>query len=141
MAIQRILLVEDEPDLRLALLVRLRAAGFQCESANNGKEALEHIAQQRPDLIVTDLLMGVMDGYELVRYLKASRETASIPVVVMTALPEHSRVARADELQGVHLLERPFEARELIVMIRALLALQTEGGPGDARTQDDPRRG
>lgn len=138
---EHILLVEDEPDLQLALLVRLRAAGFQCESAGNGKEALERLAQHRPDLIVTDLLMSVMDGYDLVRHLKTNHATASIPIIVMTALPEQSRAARADELQGAYVLERPFEARELVAMIRALLALPTEGGPGDVRTQQDPCRG
>lgn len=137
----RILLVEDEPDLRLAMRVRLGAAGFDCETACNGKEGLEQIAKRRPDLIVTDLLMSVMDGYDFVRRLKADSETATIPLLVITALPEHARAARAEELRGVHVLERPFELTDIVSMIRALLERSTQGGPLDARSKDDPRRG
>ena len=84
----RILLVEDEADLRLALSVRLRAAGFQCDTASHGKEGLERVAASAPDLIIMDLLMPVMNGYEMVHHLKADPKTASIPVVVVTALHE-----------------------------------------------------
>jgi CheY-like chemotaxis protein len=113
--------VEDEADLRLGLSVRLSASGFACETACNGKEGLERLAKRRPDLIIADLLMPVMDGYELVRRLKQDPQTRAIPVLVITALPERSRAARAGELNGVRVLQKPFEARELLVTVRALL--------------------
>lgn len=117
----RILLVEDEADLRLALSVRLRAAGFQCDTAGHGKEGLERVAASPPDLIVMDLLMPVMNGYEMVHHLRADPKTASIPVLVVTALHERSRDSRALELRGLAILEKPFDFHELLVMVRALM--------------------
>ena len=121
---QHILLVEDEADLRLGLSVRLSASGFHCETACNGKEGLEEVARHRPDLIIADLLMPVMDGFEMVHRLKASPQTSAIPILIITALPERSRAPRADELRGIRILQKPFEARELLVTVRALLATQ-----------------
>lgn len=140
---ERILLVEDEPDLRLALSVRLRAAGFHCETANNGKEGLEQAAQRRPDLIIANLFMPVMDGHEMVRHLRADPNTASIPIVVITAFPEHSRDAQAAQLLllGVRILQRPFEAQGLLTIVRTLLTPPISGGPDHAGTEEDPHRG
>jgi DNA-binding response OmpR family regulator len=132
---QHILLVEDEADLRLGLSVRLSASGFSCETACNGREGLEHVAKRRPDLIIVDLLMPVMDGFEMVRRLKATPQMSSIPLLVITALPERSRAPRAEELRGIRILQKPFEARELLVAVRALLATSgsslPDGSPRD----------
>ena len=117
-----ILLVEDEEDLRLGLSVRLIASGFQCDTACDGKEGVEKVAQHRPDLIIADLLMPVMDGYQMIQSLKANPHTSSIPILVITALPERSRAPRAAELAGIRILQKPFEARELLVTIHALLS-------------------
>ena len=119
---QHILLVEDEADLRLGLSVRLSASGFSCETACNGKEGLDQAVHRRPDLIIADLLMPVMDGFEMMRRLKVNPQTSSIPLLIITALPERSRAPRADELRGVAILQKPFEAQALLVAVRALLA-------------------
>ena len=117
-----ILLVEDEEDLRLGLSVRLSAAGFQCETARDGKEGLEKVALRRPDLIIADLLMPVMDGYQMIQSLKANPHTSAIPILVITALPERSRSPRAAELAGIRILQKPFDGRELLVIVRSLLS-------------------
>ena len=122
-----LLLVEDEADLRLGLSVRLTADGFSCETACNGKEGLEQIARRRPDLVIADLLMPVMDGFEFVRRLKHDPATRGIPVLIITALPERSRAGRAGEIAGVRVLQKPFEARELLVIVRALLGVPDSG--------------
>ena len=117
-----VLLVDDEPDLRTVLSIRLKASGFECETVSNGKEALVRVAQRQPNLIIADLLMPVMDGYELVRRLKSQPATASIPVIVISALPERARQRRAQELTCAHVMQKPFEAHELLETIRRLLA-------------------
>lgn len=117
----RILVVEDEPELRHAITVRLTAAGFACDTAGNGNEGLARVEQQRPDLIIADLVMPEMDGQEMVRRLQEQAATASIPVIVLTALPEHARVRWAKELARARVLEKPFDSTMLLTTVRELL--------------------
>src|SRR3954453_17102387 len=81
----RILLVEDAPFLRYAFGRLLRMHGFEVKEANDGREALACVPKFRPQLVVTDLMMPGMDGIELIRRLRADPETASLPVVAITA--------------------------------------------------------
>ena len=133
-----ILLVEDEADLRLAVSVRLQSAGFRCETACHGKDGLEKVARHRPDLIIVDLLMPVMDGYELIRILRADPNTTDIPIVVLTALPDRALAPRRAELRDVPVLQKPFDAKELLDTIRSLL---TTGGLRHGGPETDPHRG
>ncbi len=124
---RRILLLDDEPDLLRALSVRFRAAGFTCETASNGREGLASVARGVPDLIVTDLIMPDVDGYELVRRLRADAATASVPIVVMSAMPKHELATQAKDLAVSCIMHKPFEFEELLSITRELLA-QTPGG-------------
>src|SRR5512135_705380 len=81
----RVLLVEDAPFLRYAFGRLLRLHGFDVMEANDGREALACVSKFRPQLIVTDLMMPVMDGVELIERLRADPETADVPVVAITA--------------------------------------------------------
>src|SRR5437588_1709744 len=81
----RVLLVEDAPFLRYAFGRLLRMHGFEVMEANDGREALECVGAFRPQLVVTDLMMPVMDGVELIERLRANPETADVPVVAITA--------------------------------------------------------
>jgi len=132
MASPSILLIDDEPELLYALSVRLIAAGFSCDTAGNGKIGLERIEQHRPDIVVADLLMPVMDGFELVRRLKADVSTASIPVIVLTAVPARALEPRAQELRGVaQVMYKPFDSSELVTSVRQVLAQPSVGGSRD----------
>ena len=122
----RILLVDDEPDLLHALSLRLTAAGLTCDTAPNGKTALEKLQQGLPDLIIADLLMPEMDGFQFLRQLKADARTAAIPVIVLTAIPKFGLAARGESLEAVRVLHKPFEFDELLSITRALLP--TPGG-------------
>ncbi len=123
----RILIVEDEPQLLQAITIRLTAAGFSCETASNGREALQKLEGWVPDLIIADLLMPVMDGYTLVKQLKSEARTAAVPIIVLTAVPDHALAHRAEELKGTCVLRKPFETQELLATLRAMLAA-TPGG-------------
>ena len=125
----RVLIVEDDPELLHALLVRLTAVGLTCETAVNGKEGLEKISQTLPDLIVADLVMPEMDGYEMVYRVQLQNRTAAIPVIVLTAVPEHALDQRITRLKVDKILHKPFDSEELVVTIRELLARPIPGGP------------
>src|SRR5207237_10363947 len=89
-----ILTVDDEPDVLFLLRVIFERAGHRVMEAPHGQAALEAIQEQRPDVIVTDLMMPVMDGRELLETLKADPRTASIPGLMLTANP-HGALAAA----------------------------------------------
>ncbi len=124
----RLLLVDDEPELLHALSVRLTAAGFVCETASNGREAFERMAKQLPDLIIVDLLMPEVSGYEVCRRLKADERTADIPVIVLTAVPERTVASTAEWLDASSVLHKPFDSAILLSTVRSLLQIPpTEG--------------
>lgn len=127
---QRVLLVEDEPELLQALSVRLTASGFTCRLASNGREGLTMAQEWRPQLVIADLIMPDMDGYTLIQRLRQHPETASIPIVVLTAVPAFAREPRSAELRGVHVIQKPFDSIQLLLTARELLGQNaSSGGP------------
>ena len=118
--LSRVLLVEDAPFLRYAFGRLLRLHGYEVMEANNGLEALESISQFRPQLVVTDLMMPVMDGVELIRRLRANPETADLPVVAITADGTSHAEARAREAGAVDFITKPIDLPGLLERLRAL---------------------
>ena len=119
---KRLLVVDDEPNLLRAVEACLRAEGFEVTTARSGKEALVRIAQTIPDLIVSDIRMPVMDGYQLAQQLRASSRTALVPVIFLTAKDE-----TADRIEGFRTgvdayLTKPFEPDQLVAVIRSILS-------------------
>lgn len=119
--VKRLLVVDDEPNLLRAVAAVLRGEGFEVAAARNGKEALVLIAQNLPDLIVSDVRMPGMDGYALARRLRSSPHSAMIPIVFLTARDE-----TGDRIEGFRsgvdvYLTKPFEPDELIAVINNIL--------------------
>jgi two-component system, OmpR family, alkaline phosphatase synthesis response regulator PhoP len=108
-----ILTVDDEPDVLFLLRVIFERAGHRVMEAQNGGVALEAIQQQKPDVIVTDLMMPVMDGREFVENLKRDPETASIPIIMLTANPNGA--VGADVV-----MRKPFSNSEIVEQVEAL---------------------
>jgi DNA-binding NarL/FixJ family response regulator len=113
--------VDDEPNLLQAVAAVLRGEGFEVSTARNGREALVSVAQNLPDLIVSDVRMPGLDGYTLVRRLRAAPHSAIVPVVFLTAKDEAS-----DRIEGFRsgvdaYLTKPFEPDELVAVIRNIL--------------------
>ena len=123
----KILVVDDEPELLQALRVRLASEGFACETASNGREALERIKAQRPDLIILDLIMPEVSGYEVCRQLQDDPQTAHLPVIVLTAVPQRAIVQTA-ELGAATILHKPFDTAILLATVRHLLKLPSSPG-------------
>jgi two-component system, OmpR family, response regulator BaeR len=127
-----ILIVEDEPDLAALISDYVGAAGYPVESIADGKEALAHIRQQVPRLIVLDLVLPGLDGIALCR---AVRERSRVPIIMVTA-----RVEEIDRLLGLEVgaddyLCKPFSPRELVARIKAILR-RLAGGGGPASLVD-----
>ncbi len=142
----RVLLVEDEQDLSYALTLRLTHAGHVCETAVTGKEGFAKACQQPPDLIITDLLMPEGDGYELCRELAADKLTASIPVLVLTAVPPYTLRRRSGEMAGspylpeeVRVLHKPFDSNVFMQIVKELLADKKDGGTPDGEEDHSDR--
>ena len=118
---KRLLIVDDEPSLLRAVSVYLRGEGYEVDTARSGDEALVHIAQRVPDLIVSDIRMPRMDGYALARQLRSNPRTDLIPIVFLTAKDDN-----ADRIAGIRsgvdaYLTKPFEPDELIAVIGNIL--------------------
>ncbi|HVZ42957.1 MAG TPA: response regulator [Ramlibacter sp.] len=118
---QRILYVEDDPDIRIIGLMALEeVGGFTVTACSSGREALDRAAGAEADVILLDVMMPDMDGYATLRALRALPETASTPVIFMTAKVQAAEIAR-HELQGaVGVIAKPFDPLELPQQIRRL---------------------
>jgi len=112
----KLLIVDDEVAILEALTDILSVEGYEVATAANGAEGLKRAGEERPDLILLDLMMPVMDGQEMLRRLKESQDLRTIPVVVMSA----GRVSKS-ELQGSRFLAKPFELDDLLDTVSAEL--------------------
>jgi len=110
---KRILVVDDDPDLRELLFTALADEGFEVVPASNGEEALGLLRTFRPDVIVLDLMMPVMDGWQFAKELKARDE--DIPIVLLSAARDLK--AHAREMNAADVIAKPFELSELIPKI------------------------
>jgi two-component system, sensor histidine kinase and response regulator len=123
-----ILIVDDIPRNLQVLGSILSESGFGVSVASSGRSALEAIASQAPDVILLDIQMPDMDGYEVCRQLKANPDTAHIPVIFLTARTEIDDIVRGFEQGAVDYITKPFISQELLVRVRTHLRLvrQTE---------------
>lgn len=117
----RILVVEDEPDLAELIAYNLRIEGHEVEIAQDGADALQKIEDERPDLILLDLMMPRLTGQQVAERLKQAPSTSSIPIIMLTAMSEET-----DELQGLKLgaddyITKPFSMSVLLARVGAVL--------------------
>jgi two-component system phosphate regulon response regulator PhoB len=117
----RILVVEDEADLRQVLDYNLRDAGHEVVLFGEGRRALAWAAEQRPDLVLLDLMLPDISGLEVCRALKASAHTHDVPVVMVTARGEEIDRVVGFELGADDYVVKPFSIRELLLRLRAVL--------------------
>jgi CheY-like chemotaxis protein len=107
-----VLVVDDHEMLRSGLSVALTAAGYSVDSAADGLEALAAVSEARPDVVVLDLRMPVLDGHATLARLRADPATASIPVVIATAAEDQRSRTLADGAAGF--ITKPIDARQLL---------------------------
>ncbi len=127
MTISKILLVEDDPDIQKVARMSLKLRGVQeVVVAEHGEECLALVGQVKPDVILLDIMMPKLDGYETCRRLQENQETRSIPVIFLTAKAQHFERKRGLALGARGYLIKPFDPMTLYDQIVALLG---EKGP------------
>jgi CheY-like chemotaxis protein len=117
----KILLVDDEPDLVETIQCRLEANSFNVVTASDGQEGLEKAASEKPDLILLDVSMPVMNGHEMLDRLRTRPELRDIPVIMCTALCEAGDIAAASAHGIADYVTKPFDCAELVEKITAAL--------------------
>ncbi len=110
---RKVLLVEDEKNVILGVRTCLDAVGYSVEIVEDGEEALNAVRREHPDLILLDLLLPKLDGFEVLKVLKGNPETARIPVIVLTARAEEEDRQRALDLGANNFMTKPFKPQEL----------------------------
>ncbi len=113
----KVLIVDDENLIVMSTQMVLESIGYEVVAALDGQEALEKAASESPDLILLDIMMPGMDGWETLERLKADPETAPIPVIVFTAREHSKGRQRSIEMGAVEYFRKPFEPDDLIELV------------------------
>jgi adenylate cyclase len=119
----RILVIEDEPANIQTLSTILKERGYDINIATNGRQALEVLERIRPDLILLDIMMPEIDGFETCRRIKASTAWREIPIIFLTAKTDTADIVRGFELGAVDYVAKPFNAHELLARVNTHLTL------------------
>lgn len=119
---RRVVCIEDEPDMIDLIQLILGRQGFEVIGANGGAEGLEAVKKEKPDLVLLDLMMPDMDGWEVYQKIKSDEETRQIPVIVVTA-----KAQNIDKVLGLHIakvddyIPKPFSPQELLDSVKQVL--------------------
>ncbi|MEM0011514.1 MAG: response regulator [Candidatus Bathyarchaeia archaeon] len=123
---KKILVVDDERPIVRLVQVNLEHAGYEVVTAYDGREALEKVEQEKPDLIILDVMMPQMDGFEVIQRLQANPKTRDIPVIMLTAKAQDADVFRGWQSGVTLYLTKPFSPFELISFVRRIFRSMEE---------------
>jgi len=127
---RKILAVDDEKHIVRLVQVNLERQGFEVITAGDGKEALQKVEDERPDLVVLDVMMPYMDGFEVLQTLRRNPATREIPVIMLTAKAQDADVFRGWQ-SGVDMyLTKPFKPMELVSFVKRIFKSMDDGGEG-----------
>ena len=131
----RVLVIDDEAPIRLLCRVNLEAAKIEVSEAEDGKSGLEVARTERPDVILLDVMMPGIDGWQVFEQLLQDESTAKIPIVFLTARAELRDQARGLELGGIDYVTKPFNPLNLAPLIEDLLARVERGEEQELRRE------
>jgi len=117
-----ILVVEDDPDLRRILRLQLTTHGFTVAEAPDGAAGFAAVQQQRPDCVILDLMMPVLDGFGFLKRVRSVHGLQDIPVVIVTASEDERNRIRGFQYQADAYMSKPYDLRELTTQVRRLCA-------------------
>jgi CheY-like chemotaxis protein len=119
---KRILICDDDPAILRVIQVNLEVEGFDVLTAHHGEEALEVAHAEHPDLIILDIMMPRLDGYQTCEQLKAAEDTKAIPVIFLSAKAQASDIEKGKAYGVEEYLTKPFDPSDLIDVVERLLA-------------------
>ncbi len=120
---KKILLAEDEPHIARLVVFKLEREGYEVIWAKDGGEALESIKKNRPDLVLLDVMMPVMDGFDVLKKIKEDERLWKIPVIMLTAKGQIKDVEKGFDLGSDDYIVKPFRPDELVARIKSKLKL------------------
>ena len=123
----KILAVDDEKHIVRLVQITLEKEGYELITASNGREALEKVAVEKPDLVVMDVMMPEMDGLEALAKMKNDPATAGIPVIMLTAKAQDSDVFRGWQSGADLYLTKPFNPSELVTFVKRIFNTDGDG--------------
>jgi DNA-binding response OmpR family regulator len=115
---KKILAVDDQPQIVRLIQVNLQKAAFEVIPAFDGEEALQKVAEHRPDLVILDVIMPKRDGFEVLRALKANPDTADIPVIMLTVKAQDGDIFEGLKEGAELYLPKPFHPHELVAIVQ-----------------------
>jgi twitching motility two-component system response regulator PilG len=119
---QKILIVEDEESLLKLESILLTSKGYDVRGVSNGQEALDAIAEEKPDLVLLDIMLPEIDGFEVCQRIKDNPETREIPVIMLTAKKSREDMARGEKVGADWYITKPFKSVMVIETIQRFLA-------------------
>ncbi|MEO1597622.1 MAG: response regulator, partial [Planctomycetota bacterium] len=138
---QKILVVEDEPEIAELIRMHMDRNGFQTTVVHSGKAGIDEIARSMPDCVLLDLMLPDLDGLEVCRRLRRHEETEKLPVIMVTAKGEESDVVTGIELGADDYITKPFSPRVLVARVKSVLRRtgsgESEPKPGGLITLAD----
>jgi two-component system phosphate regulon response regulator PhoB len=126
---ERILVIDDEPDLLELVRINLKQAGYEVETAETGRDALELLRRSAPDLVVLDLMLPDVTGTEICRRMRTDPELADLPIIMLTAKADEVDRVVGLELGADDYVTKPFSPRELTLRVRAVLRRRKPPAP------------
>ncbi len=117
----RVLVVDDEPNIVLSLEFLMQQAGFDVDTAADGERALQLVAQQPPDLILLDISLPGLSGFEVLDQLRNQSETARLPIIMLTAHGREVEREKGLALGADDYVTKPFSTRDLVAKVQTLL--------------------
>ena len=130
-----VLVIDDEAPIRLLCRVNLEAEGMTVLEAANGLDGFEQAKSERPDVILLDVMMPGLDGWQVAERLLEDEETAEIPIVFLTARAEFRDRARGLDIGGIDYVTKPFNPLELAPLVRDLLDRLARGERDELRSE------
>ena len=123
-----ILVVDDEPGIRELMREILEEEGYEVRTAANGKEALEAMRENKPDLVLLDIMMPAPDGYEVCQIIRNTEEWKDISVIMLTAKGREVEKEKGMAMGADDYVTKPFATQELVAKVRSMLANREEAG-------------
>ncbi len=120
----RILIVEDDPDLRTILRLQLLSQGWEVAEAVNGAEGFEAVKQDVPDCVILDLMMPVMDGFGFLKRVRSLMDLQDVPILILTASEDERNRIRGYQYQADAYMSKPYDLEELTEEVRRLLVTE-----------------
>jgi len=129
MSRDKILIIEDDRDIVEMLKYNLEGEGYEIITAFNGKDGIDQASKQKPDLIILDIMLPVIDGFEVCKILKKNNATVHIPIIILSAKSQETDKIVGLELGADDYITKPFSPRELLARTRAVLRRRRQQQP------------